>query len=122
MVKSGGEVTLKTNAFEVKVKGGERLPEGDILIGVRPEHLAITELREAGEITFKGKVILSEVIGSETIVHVDAGLGDLLRILIPEIYRKPVGAEIEAGFSPEALYLFSPRDERLLARGGDIIG
>ncbi|MEM4488978.1 MAG: ABC transporter ATP-binding protein [Desulfurococcaceae archaeon] len=121
--KRGDEVLLKTKIFELRLQNVKKLLEtGEVLIGLRPEHLSITEFGKFGGISLKGKLILSEVIGSDTILHLDVGLSEPLKVLVPEIYRKHEGTEIEVEFNPEALYFFSLKDNKLIARGGDIIG
>ncbi len=118
--KEAGGALLKTSAFEVKLQD-ERLLEGKVKIGLRPEHLAVTELGGEQEIMFKAKIMLSEVVGSDTVIHLDAGLGELVRVVVPAIYRRSIGEEIEVGFNPRDLYIFS-KDGKFLARGGDLIG
>jgi len=96
--------------------------EDNVKVGLRLEHGAVTEVSGKKEISFKGKIVLSEVVGSDTIVHVDANLGELIRVAVPAIYRKMIGEEIEVSFNLRDIYVFSPKDGRLLARGGDLFG
>ena len=112
--------SLKTNIFELRIKNGAKLPEGNLKIGLRPEHIILEELGGKREISFNAKVILSEVVGSDTILHVEAR-GEIIRIVIPTIYRVEHGKKITAGFNPRDLYIFTGKGE-FLARGGDICG
>lgn len=121
VLKEADKAVLKTGIFEIELSSRDRLPEGDVKIGLRPEHITITEFGEAKEITFKAKIMLTEVVGSDTIVHLDAGLSEPIRVAVPTIYRKPIGEEIEVSFDPKDLYIFS-RSETFLARGGEVIG
>lgn len=122
VVKTNDMISIKTKIFEASFKNTGNLPEGKVKIGLRPEHMSIVELSGKKEINFKGKIVLTEVVGSDTIVHIDAGLKELLRVSVPAIYRRQIGEGIEVGFNAESLYIFSSEDERLLARGGDLIG
>lgn len=119
--KSSGEPILSTKIFELRLGSGEKLPEGNVKIGLRPEHLTITELGEVKDTKFKGRIILSEVVGSDTVVHVDVGLSEPIKVAVPTIYRKNIGEEIEMSFNPRDLYIFS-KDGKFLARGGEVIG
>jgi len=122
LVKVNDTISLKTKIFEVPIKIARKLPRGKVKIGIRPEHISLVELAGKKEVNFKGKIVLTEVVGSDTIVHIDVGLEELIRVSVPAIYRRRMGEEIGVGFNVEALYIFSPEDGKLLARGGDLIG
>ena len=122
IVKMNDVASLRTKIFEIPLKNARNLPEGSVKIGLRPEHMSVLELAGKREVNFRGKIVLTEVVGSDTIVHIDAGLGELLRVSVPAIYRRQIGEEIDVGFDIENLYIFSSKDEKLLARGGDLIG
>jgi len=102
-----------------------QLLEDEILIGIRPEHIHIGEEdvpSHAGNIfTFEGRVKIAEVIGSETIVHLDVGLAEPIRVLVPTIYKKNPGEVLKATFNMRDLYFFDVSG-RFICRGGDILG
>ena len=90
----------------------------DITLGVRPEHISFA--KEAGAHTVKGKVDVSEMMGSELYLHVTAGEKDIvLRIPTTELppeHRSgiPYGAEVNFTFRPELIHLFDPQTEKNL--------
>ena len=88
----------------------------DVTVGVRPEH--ITFAPEAGSHTISSKVDVSEMMGSEVYLHVNAvGKDVVLRVPtvdLPEEHRAgiPYGTEINFTFRPELIHLFNPETER----------
>ena len=90
----------------------------DVTLGVRPEHISFA--LEPGAHTVKGKVDVSEMMGSEVYLHVTAGEKDVvLRIPTTELppeHRSgiPYGAEVNFTFRPELVHLFDPQTEKNL--------
>ena len=81
-----------------------------ILIGIRPEHIVLGKVDES-HISWEGIVLLSEVVGSDTIVHLKIGNHTSLRTFIPGIYRVTVGEKLKIGFQKSDLYIFNERRE-----------
>ena len=83
-------------------------------LGVRPEH---TNLVEGG---VPAKVDVSEMMGSEVYLHVNAvGRDVVLRIPttdLPAEHRAgiPYGTEINFAFRPDLIHLFDPETEKNL--------
>lgn len=89
-----------------------------VLLGIRPEDIALGEAQTL-DFSFEARVILSEIVGSDTIVHLSVG-NVSLRAFVPQIFRRPPGEKIPIGFSKESLYFFSSRNGRnLLFSEGD---
>ncbi|MEN3186256.1 MAG: ABC transporter ATP-binding protein [Atribacterota bacterium] len=87
--------------------------EGKLLVGIRPEHLLLGG-EEGGEIVWDGEVLLSEVVGSDTIVHLKIG-GDLaLRSFVPGIYRVAVGSHVKVNLSKNTIYAFKESGESVV--------
>ncbi|AMM54557.1 ABC transporter ATP-binding protein [Pyrococcus kukulkanii] len=104
-----GEVISKNNRkffvtsfFEIPVP--EDTPEGEILIGFRPQHVIVSTAPMKGFI--EGKIIGIEKLGVENYVHVDYGEFEIIikapeNIAIKErIYWKP---------ESEKMYFFNPK-------------
>ena len=87
-----------------------------ITLGVRPSHISLGD----GENTLSATVDVSEMMGSEVYLHVNAGGKDVvLRIPttdLPAEHRGgiPYGAEVKFTFRPEMIHLFNPQDEKNL--------
>ncbi|MCX7729769.1 MAG: ABC transporter ATP-binding protein, partial [Candidatus Caldatribacterium sp.] len=89
-----------------------------ILLGLRPENVRLGDV-EGLDFVFEASIILGEVVGSDTVVHLS--IGDVaLRAFVPQIFRKPSGEKISLGFRREDLYFFSSQNGRnLLLPKGD---
>ncbi len=124
VVKSGdgyelhthGAVMELTQAAQAKLKA-QGITEKDVTVGIRPEHV---HLADASKSTLGAKVDVSEMMGSEIYLHVDAdGKDVVLRIPsteLPSEWRAgiPYGTQIAFTFPPELLHLFDPETEKNL--------
>ena len=104
----GKDFPLGAYANEVLAKKGAT--EQDIVLGVRPEHIELTE----GD-GVKAKVTISEMMGSEMHVHAEAG-GKSLIIRVPMIglsanLAKAIeeGGEVSFTFKPEVMHIFEKK-------------
>ena len=86
----------------------------EVTLGVRPEHTTI------GETGIAAKVDVSEMMGSEVHLHVNAGGKDVvLRVPttdLPAEHRGGIqyGTEVLFTFRPDLIHLFNPESERNL--------
>ncbi|MEM2123644.1 MAG: ABC transporter ATP-binding protein, partial [Candidatus Bathyarchaeia archaeon] len=120
ITSKNGKTVLEAGPFKVTYNKDLKLLTRDVLLGLRPEHISISDTNSKG--TYKGEIILTEVIGSDTVVHLNVGLEVPLRVYIPYIYRKAIGEEVEITLNPETFYIFSSEDGRLLLRGESVHG
>lgn len=78
----------------------------EVVIGVRPEHISLNEVK--GKM-IKGKVDVSELMGSSVHIHIDA-LGKDGIIIVPTIDLKgnhfDIGDDIEFTFSGDVVHVF----------------
>lgn len=88
-----------------------------VVLGLRPEDIRLGDV-EGVDFTFEASVVLSEVVGSDTIVHLSVE-GVTLRAFVPQIFRRPSGERIPIGFRREDLYFFSSQSGKnlLLQKG-----
>jgi multiple sugar transport system ATP-binding protein len=114
--------------------GEQRLPvrtgfRGDVIIGIRPEALEPGD----GEASLELPVVLSEMLGSDVLLHCEAPTssvltGDMLdatddlvedtcRFIarVPPSVRPAVGSRIRLRVDLERVHLFDPATERVLA-------
>jgi multiple sugar transport system ATP-binding protein len=86
------------------------LPES-FLLGIRPE-----DIRPDPKGRFSGKVMLTEPLGVETILHVRSGELTLLS-LVPGMASQRVGDEVRFDIVQEKLHYFGPDKKRIMAEG-----
>ena len=109
-----GAVMELTKAAQAKL-AAQGITEKDVTVGIRPEHV---HLAEASTSTLGAKVDVSEMMGSEIYLHVDAdGKDVVLRIPsteLPSEWRAgiPYGTNIAFTFPAELLHLFDPETEK----------
>jgi multiple sugar transport system ATP-binding protein len=73
-------------------------------IGIRPEHLAIS--KSSGAQAWPAKIKLSEHLGADTFLHVDAGALGMLTVRAPGEYNAQPGAEIFLTPEPSRIHRF----------------
>ncbi len=89
---------------------GAALPRGDVLLGIRPEHMT---LAQAGA-GIPGQVQLAEHLGSETILHVEVPGGDVVVVTADGLASARHGDAVVLGIPSEACHLFHPDGHALL--------
>ena len=127
VTQKNGRLTLESNLLEMPIGSGslqEKLKAGKYSMGIRPEHLRISENGRASgplngcteESTCSGTILLTEVVGSDTIVHVNAA-EETVEVFTPGIYRQDVGKGVYVSFDPRKIYLFDKESGKLIGRG-----
>ena len=91
---------------------GEALPSGPVRLGVRPEHLSLGD----GPTSFSGRVTLAEHLGSETIVHVDAGQTEAVLVRADGLAGARIGDTVRVRIDPATCHVFDT-DGRTLRNG-----
>src|SRR5213592_3155167 len=83
--------------------------EGEILLGVRPEHVSLCAVEQgAGD----AAVRVVESLGAETLVHLDVG-GQTLVAKLPGMVELHVGDRVGVNLDRRRLHLFDGAGERL---------
>ena len=92
---------------------------GDIVLGVRPEHIKLTNKNNPGAIPCKIEV--NEMMGSELHLHVSTATGDRLIVRVPTVtlddgIRNALvsGATIYVTFEGKVMHFFDPKAEQNL--------
>ena len=92
---------------------------GDIILGVRPEHIKLTNKNNPGAIPCKIEV--NEMMGSELHLHVVTANGDKLIVRVPTVtlddgIRRALvaGATIYVTFEGKVMHFFDPKTEQNL--------
>jgi glycerol transport system ATP-binding protein len=102
--KAGGTIALSTGG-EVRATGTfAAVPDGEYTVGFRAHHLAL-EPTEAGALTISATVSVSEITGSESFIHLDAGDRRFVA-LVPGVKRLEPGSSVMAYLAPRQIFLF----------------
>ena len=100
----------------LKAKG---IPAGDVILGVRPEHINLAT--ESAENTIDGAVLVNEMMGSELHLHIKAEGDSKIIARVPTVdltheERKALknGHPAHLVFPGKVMYFFDPETERNL--------
>jgi len=103
----------------VQIEGGPMLPlalpanvEGAVTIGLRSSALNVDA--GIGDLALPGKVELAEISGSDTFVHVETLVGELVAQLTG-VHRFDLGAAITLYFSASQAYVFDSGERLVVA-------
>jgi multiple sugar transport system ATP-binding protein len=108
-----GEVVGATDGrVLVRLPGGVTLPlpghpdavcRGTATVGVRPEHLSVTD---RGDAALKGRLSLVERLGAETLLHVALEPGGTVTVRADGLTPERAGQPVEVGLPARACHLF----------------
>ena len=84
-----------------------------MIVGFRPEHLALRDRDGATMARLPARVDVVEYLGDEELVHLQVGENEIVALL-PTDERLQPGQEIELGIPIQRLHLFDPESERSL--------
>ena len=96
-------------------------PAGALTVGMRASALRVKE--QTGDVALSGKVELAEISGTDTFVHFETGLGELVAQLTG-VHRFGLGQAVTFYFNPAAVYVFDAQGLLLQApvRGNGQLG
>jgi len=113
---SGDRYILDVRGIEIDVSHlKDLLKEEEYVVGVRPEHLFFSTGDEKDVISFPSTVIVTEIEGSESIIHLD-WKGYKLMMYYPYIRRLAPGEHLVVNVKLKDLYIFSKKSGELIAR------
>ena len=93
----------------------ELFPEEESYIaGLRPDDLLLGGEGNNGMVSFFGTVMLSEVIGSETIMYLQHNNSEF-RMLVPKIVGHE-GEQVQVFFDPDNLYIYGGKSQELITK------
>ena len=104
-VRSNGALMTKSGALSFPLQGAE-LPE-NLLVGIRSEDITLSS---DGALT--GRVVLTEPLGVETIVHLQSGEHTLLSV-VPGTQRFDIGQDVRLDVAAERLHFFGLDGKRV---------
>ena len=113
--KKADKYFVITDGFEVALSDEKcarlaehKVPDQDIILGVRPEHLILSESGIAGTID------VAELMGSSTHLHITSGGKDIVGIAMNEsghVNAYPVGSGVHLTFTGNNAHVFSRETE-----------
>ena len=126
LVKENGGYAVEVLGHKVVIDGekGDLLkdnnaPAGNIVLGVRPEHMSVKFKKEENAI--EGVIVVNEMMGSELHLHVKVGLNRNVILRVPTIdLTKEQRLALESGnklyfsFSSKVVQIFDPKSEKSL--------
>ena len=124
--KKGGDYSVEYAGASFPLDGemsaklaGKGQQSADVILGVRPEHIAVQKDPSASAI--EASIEVSELMGSEQYLHatVEGGQEVVIRtptVELPAEYRGgvPYGTKLRFTFSPSLIHLFDPESEKSL--------
>ena len=124
--KKGGDYSVEYAGASFPLDGemsaklaGKGQQSADVILGVRPEHIAVQKDPSASAI--EASIEVSELMGSELYLHatVEGGQEVVIRtptVELPAEYRGgvPSGTKLRFTFSPSLIHLFDPESEKSL--------
>ena len=111
VTKRGAELVL-TDGRTLPAAGGLAvLPDGVYTLGFRADGVEIGDGARLG-LAFSGKVIVTELSGSESFVHVDVG-HSVWVCLIPHVHELLPAAEVQVRVNVERVFVFDAAGNRV---------
>ncbi|WP_299777258.1 ABC transporter ATP-binding protein [uncultured Roseobacter sp.] len=113
ITKKSGKLSFGDGQNVDVTAGTMDLPDGDYTAGFRPNHLELSP-HVAGVMSFKTRLTVTEITGSETFVHLDhhgerwVGLVHGVQVLQP-------GQELEVYLDPAHVYIFGQNGDLVAA-------
>lgn len=111
-VVPGGLQLPRSVLLPVALPAGAAQQASDITVGLRAGSLRLQE--RDGDLAVHGKVLLAEISGSDTFVHLSSDIGDLVA-QITGVHHFEIGAPVVLHFSPSAVFVFDAAGDLLLA-------
>jgi len=114
LVEKDGRLFLDTGSFTVDVTTFKNKLEGrgpQVILGLRPEHLSISGEPSKKSVSLEGKVYVAEIIGAETILHVEVKK-DLVKVFIPHVHKATLGEDVRISFDLDNIHVFDKDTEK----------
>lgn len=99
-------------ALNVPLPHGMKGVASELTIGLRASALRVHQ--RPGDVVLQGKVELAEISGSDTFVHVDTAVGELVAQLTG-VHHFDLGARIALYLHPSQVYVFGAQGDLLVA-------
>jgi len=108
-VKKMGKTIQFPNGVSTSAAGAlETLPDGEYKVGFRAHHLQLNK-EKSEAITFEAKVMVTELTGSDTFIHLDA-MNERWIGLVPGLRTYDVGQTLKLWLNLDHIYYFDKND------------
>ncbi len=104
------QIELPGGALHLPLHGAP-LPAGPVLLGIRPEHVAVDA---GGDADMPGTVTFAEHLGAETILHLDMANDTTLVARAEGRAPQQVGQKVGVRVDPQFCHLFDPAGAALI--------
>ncbi len=108
-----GSIELTGEGKLVLPTRSSALQAGAVTLGIRPEHLLIAKSGESSNLS--GRVILTEHLGSETMLYVQTPSNLTLLIKTDGLAPQRIGDDVALRLTPEACHVFDGAGETVLS-------
>jgi ABC-type sugar transport system ATPase subunit len=110
--------SLRGEDFDLPLSGhmlavAQRATRGDIVLGVRPEHITADE---DGNALLRATVVTFEVLGSRALLTVARENGELMSVEVPSVPHREPGSILGLALKWDEVHLFDAGTERALGR------
>ena len=112
VVNGTAHIKLSSGAMIVVPTRGNTVATGPVTLGVRPEHLLVGKAGAAN--SFKGKVLLSEHLGGETMLYVSAPDIEQCVIKADGLAPQRAGDDITVELAPQTCHLFDANGQAIV--------
>ena len=106
VTKTGSQVELTQAVSWAPHGGAADLRDGPYILGIRPQHLGLTPADDHA-VNVSGTVVISEISGSESVIHVDVN-GQTWVSQLPGIHPFEVGDRVELYLQSDRCFYFDP--------------
>ena len=118
LTEKTGKYTLNIHGVEValsseqnKVLAAKEIKEKDVVVGIRPVHITVTDKG------FTGTIEVSEMMGSEVHLHINVDGDDIVAVLPTaklDLDTVAIGKQITFSFDPSLCHIFDSQTENNL--------
>jgi multiple sugar transport system ATP-binding protein len=111
LIERGGKSLLDATSFTIDATSfKDKLSNfgKDFILGIRPEHVTISDNPIEGKPSLRSKVYTFDIVGAETILHVNVN-GCLLKVFLPYIYTPETGTELWINIDLNRIHVFDKK-------------
>jgi glycerol transport system ATP-binding protein len=113
----GGQLRLPGGVAGPRPRHFGAVHDGSVTVGLRPHLLAVDAPSDRDDaIAIGGELLLAELTGSATYLHVRVGESTSLVAEVPGVHSHPLGEHLEMFIRPESLFAFDGDSGELLAK------